>query len=87
MKEREDILKGCFPDFKWPDLYNTARAIRCQPDDLADAACLCITAALKEAGLCETIPETPQKDEKGLYMQLTVPKKEAAGLRLVPSHA
>ena len=42
-------------------LNEKAREIRCQPDDLADAICLCIAAALKEQGLCETIPEEPEK--------------------------
>lgn len=74
IKERESILKRFLPDIKWPDLYEKAREFRCQPDDLADAVCLCIAAALKEQGLCETIPAKPEKDEKGLFMQLTVPK-------------
>ena len=25
-------------------------------------------------GMCEIIPETPEQDDTGLYMQLTVPK-------------
>lgn len=37
--------------------------------------CLAVTGALYAHGQCETIPEKPEKDEKGLFMQLTVPKK------------
>ncbi len=80
IKERESILRRYLTHIKLPDLYEKARELRCQPDDLADAICLCIAAALKEQGLCETIPEEPEKDEKGLYMKLTVPKKEVLHL-------
>ena len=80
IKERESILRRYLTNTKLPGLYEKARELRCQPDDLADAICLCIAAALKEQGLCETIPEEPEKDEKGLYMKLTVPKKEVSRL-------
>ena len=39
-----------------------------------DAACLAITACLTAHGMCEIIPEKPEQDDTGLYMQLTVPK-------------
>lgn len=51
-----------------------ARELRCMPDDIMDAACLAVSAALKAHGMCETIPENPQKDAKGLLMQIIVPK-------------
>ena len=83
IKERESILRRYLTNIKLPDLYEKARELRCQPDDLADAICLCIAAALKEQGLCETIPKEPEMDEKGLYMKLTVPKNEV--LRILKS--
>ena len=46
-----------------------------RPDDLLDAACLAVTAALAADGMCETIPVEPEQDENGLYMKLTIPKK------------
>ncbi len=78
IKERENILKRYLPDVRWPDFYEKAAEFRCQPDDIADAASLCIAAALKEQGKCETIPEQLEKDERDLYMKMTVPKKEVA---------
>ena len=40
-----------------------------------DAVCLAVTASLAAHSLCESIPEEPEQDETGLYMKLTVPKK------------
>ena len=51
-----------------------AKELHCMPDDVMDAVCLAVTAALKAHGMCETIPENPQKDTKGLIMQMIVPK-------------
>ena len=55
--------------------------MNCKPDDLMDAACLAVTAALYAHGLCETIPKHPEKDEKELYMRLTIPKGRVAVLK------
>lgn len=76
-EERRSILASCLPDILLPDFYLKAKEMKCNPDDLLDAVCLAITAALKAAGKCETIPADPDMDEKGLFMQLTVPKKGA----------
>lgn len=76
LKQRENVLKRYLPESVWPDLLEQAKELGCNPDDLVDAICLSVTAALKAHGMCETIPEKPQQDEKGLYMQLTIPKKE-----------
>ena len=54
-----------------------AKELRCNPDDLLDAVCLAVTAALAAQGLCETIPEEPEKDDNGLDMKLTIPKKNS----------
>jgi hypothetical protein len=52
-----------------------AKELRCNPDDLLDAICLAVTAALASQGMCETIPAEPEQDDNGLYMKLTIPKK------------
>jgi len=53
-----------------------AKELHCTPDDIMDAVCLAVSAAMKAHGMCETIPENPQKDVKGLLMQMIVPKVE-----------
>ena len=80
LKQRLDILNSYFPGITWSEIYEKAREYRCNPDDVLDAICLAITAGLKANGLCETIPEAAkiEKDEKGLNMSLTLPKKDLA---------
>ena len=55
-------------------MWGKAKELGCNPDDLMDAACLAVTACLTAHGMCEIIPEKPEQDDTGLYMQLTVPK-------------
>ena len=69
------ILTLPIPGIRIPDLYVKAKELRCNVDDIADAICLAVTAKLKSEDLCETIPESPEMDNNGLYMKLTVPKK------------
>lgn len=57
-------------------MWEEAKEFKCKPDDMLDAVCLAVTAALTDAGMSETIPKDPQKDEKGLFMKLTVPKRD-----------
>ena len=54
-------------------VYDKARELHCNQDDLIDAACLAVTGALYAHGQCEVLPDKPQADESGLMMQLTVP--------------
>ena len=54
-------------------LYDKAKELECGQDDLIDAICLAVTGAMHAHGQTETLPEEPEKDEKGLLMQLTVP--------------
>jgi len=54
-----------------------AKKLGCNQDDLIDAVCLAVTGALYAHGQCETIPEKPEADEKGLLMKLTVPRKRS----------
>ncbi len=78
--ERLKVIKQYIPNIKIPDLYAKAKELKCNVDDIADAICLAVTAKLKAEGLCETIPENPEMDNKGLYMKLTVPKKKGTFL-------
>lgn len=78
LQQRESVLKRYLPDIIWPGLSSQAKELKCNPDDTVDAICLCITGALKAHGMCETIPEKPQKDGKGLYMKLTIPTKDVS---------
>ena len=54
-------------------LWNKAKELKCQPDDIMDAVCLAVAAGLKAQDMCETVPENPQKDARGLLMQMIVP--------------
>ena len=60
-------------------MRDRAKELRCNPDDLLDAVCLAVTAALASQGMCETIPSEPEQDDTGVFMKLTVPKKEDRG--------
>ena len=73
--ERLKVIKRYIPGIRIPDLYVKAKELRCNVDDIADAICLAVTAKLKSEGLCEAFPESPEMDNNGLYMKLTVPKK------------
>lgn len=74
LEERRSILEKYFEKGMMDGIQVRARELRCMPDDIMDAACLAVSAALKAHGMCETIPENPQKDAKGLLMQMIVPK-------------
>ncbi len=78
---RERILSEFLENENFDKLWDKAKALNCKPDDLMDAACLAVTAALYAHGLCETIPKHPEKDEKELYMRLTIPKGRVAVLK------
>jgi 8-oxo-dGTP diphosphatase len=51
-----------------------AKELRCKPDDIMDEVCLAVSAVLKAHGMCDTIPEEPEMDARGLVMQMVVPK-------------
>ena len=73
--DRTAILKRYLPGKDFSGMWEMAKKLKCNPDDLLDAACLAVTAALAAGGMCETIPSDPEQDENGLYMKLTIPKK------------
>lgn len=73
--ERAGILKHYLPEKTLFGMWDLARQFKCNPDDLLDAACLAVTAAMSAKDMCETIPAEPEQDEEGLYMKMTVIKK------------
>ena len=73
--ERAGILKKYLPGNALSGMRDKAKELKCNADDLLDAVCLAVTAALAAGGMCETIPAKPEQDENGLDMKLTVPKK------------
>ena len=74
--EREKILLEYLDKSSLAYFYEEAKRLKCNQDDLMDAACLAVTGALYAHGLCETIPDKPDIDSKGLEMKLTVPVKK-----------
>lgn len=73
--EREQILTDYLGRENLTGLWNRAKELRCNPDDVMDAACLAVTAALHAHGMCESIPAEPEMDRTGLLMKMTVPRK------------
>lgn len=71
--ERAHILSEYVECKSLDGLWNKAKELKCQPDDIMDAVCLAVTAGLKAQDMCETVPENPQKDARGLLMQMIVP--------------
>ena len=71
--QRVDILERYLPGKSLIGLWEKAKEYRCNPDDLLDAVCLAVTAALSAQEMCDTIPKNPEEDNKGLYMKMTVP--------------
>lgn len=74
--ERVNILDRYLPGKTLTGLWERAKEFRCNPDDLLDAVCLSVTAALSAHGMCETIPQNPELDDKGLYMMMTIPRAD-----------
>ena len=71
--ERAAILEKFLPGSSLAGMWDMNKTFNCNPDDLLDAACLAVTAALHAQGMSETIPTEPEQDETGLDMKLTVP--------------
>ena len=72
--QRDEILSQFIKDEKIHNTYQLAKELKCKQDDILDAVCLAVTAALKAYGLTEIIPVEPQTDSRGLLMQMVVPK-------------
>lgn len=75
LTERRHILVEYLDRDDLLGLYDKAKVLGCKQDDLIDAMCLAVTAALHAHGQSETLPADPEYDESGLLMQLTVPKR------------
>ena len=73
--ERAAILKKYLPGESFSGMWDRAKELRCNPDDLLDAVCLAVTARMASQGMCETIPSEPEQDDTGLYVKLTIPNK------------
>ena len=72
---RIDVLSEFLDKKELFGMYDKAKELHCNQDDLIDAICLAVTGALYAHGEYETIPAEPEEDKKGLLMQLIVPKK------------
>ena len=72
--QRKAVLSEFLDKKNLYGLYDKAKELGCKQDDLIDAICLAVTGALYAHGQFETIPVEPMQDEKGLHMQLIVPK-------------
>ena len=79
-KERTAILHKFLPWDAVSGIHEKAKALKCKPDDILDAACLAVTAVLAAQGMCETIPDDPKPDDTGLLMKLTIPEKDISYL-------
>lgn len=58
IEERASILAKYLPSM--PDIRDTAKKLDCNPDDVVDAMCLAVTAALEARGIAKRFP----KDQK-----------------------
>ena len=73
-KERKAVLSRYLEADTLDQITTKAKELRCKSDDIMDAVCLAVAAALKAHDLCETIPKVPEKDSRELMMQLVVPR-------------
>ena len=76
MMERIRIMSQYLPGISSAYILNMEKRLHCNADDIIDAVCLAITANLSMQGLTEPIPPVPQKDSRGLLMQMIIPKEE-----------
>lgn len=75
--DRLSVLEKYCSGIQSIDFLFLARQLKCGIDDIIDAACLAVSAIIIADGHFFTLPEIPQTDDRGLFMQLTVPKPEA----------
>ena len=74
LEERRRILEKYLKNGMMDGIQVRVKELNCMPDDIMDAVCLAVSAALKAHGMYETIPEEPETDTRGLVMQMIVPK-------------
>lgn len=72
--DRVQVLSRYLQGVSEEYVRTSAKKLGCKPDDILDAVCLAVTANLDAQGRTEIIPENPSTDEKGLKMQMVIPK-------------
>jgi 8-oxo-dGTP diphosphatase len=72
--DRVQVLSMFLQDVSEDFVRASAKSLGCKPDDVLDAICLAITANLDSQGKTEVIPEMPSVDDKGIIMQMVIPK-------------
>ena len=75
--ERKTLLEEYLDKSQLTGLRDKAKQLGCAPDDVLDAICMAVTAAMQAHEMCETIPSgpgKPEKDSRELRMQMIVPK-------------
>lgn len=72
--DRVQVLSMFLQDLSEEYVRKSAKKLGCKPDDILDAVCLAVTANLDAQGRTEIIPENPSTDDKGLKMQMVIPK-------------
>jgi 8-oxo-dGTP diphosphatase len=73
--DRVRVLSMYLPNISENFVKSSAKLLGCKPDDVLDAICLALTANLASDGKTEIIPETPFLDDRGLEMQMVIPKE------------
>ena len=72
--DRVHVLSMFLEELSEEYVRKSAKELGCKPDDILDAVCLVVTANLDAQGRTEIIPENPSTDDKGIKMQMVIPK-------------
>ena len=72
--DRVQVLSRYLQNLSEEYVRTSAKKLGCKPDDILDAICLAVTANLDAQGRSEIIPENPSTDDKGIKMQMVIPK-------------
>lgn len=72
--DRVQVLSMFLQDLSVEYVRKFAKKLGCKPDDILDAICLAVTANLDAQGRTEIMPENPSTDDKGIKMQMVIPK-------------
>lgn len=73
--DRVQVLSRYLHGLSEEYVRTSAKKLGCKLDDILDAVCLAVTANLDAQGRTEIIPENPSTDDKGLKMQMVIPKR------------
>ena len=73
--DRVQVLSMYLQNLSEEYVRTSAKKLGCKLDDILDAVCLAVTANLDAQGRTEIIPENPSTDDKGLKMQMVIPKR------------